>query len=164
MIRAARLDTNVFEEVEHDRGATRQAAIVVAVMAILTGIGIGIGGGDGNLITIALGVAMALVGWAVYAWITYFIGTRILAGPETNADWGELARTLGFASTPQGLLIFCAIPSLITPLIVIVSIWLLTTTVVALRAALDFSTARAIGTALAGNIAYGLLRALVFGA
>ena len=154
MIRAARLEAAVYEEVEHDRDATRQAAIVVAGTSIAAGIGTSIGVGLGALIVIPL---LSIAGWAIYAWLTYFIGTRLLAGPETSADWGELARTLGFANAPRALLIFGVVPALAGILVVVVGVWTLITTVVAVRAALDFSTGRAIATAIAGWIVQGLL-------
>jgi hypothetical protein len=37
------LNANTFEEIEHDQTATSQAAIIVAAVAILSGIGSGIG-------------------------------------------------------------------------------------------------------------------------
>ena len=154
MFRAARLEEAVYEEVEHDRDATRQAALVVVGTSIAAGIGGGIALGFAALIVIPL---LSIAGWAIYAWITYFIGTRLLAGPDTSADWGELARTLGFASAPRALLIFCVLPFLAGTLGVIVGVWTLVTTVVAVRAALDFSTGRAIATAIAGSIVQGLV-------
>ena len=162
MIRAARLDSAVYEEVEHDRDATRQAAIVVAGTSVAAGIGLGVAAGD--IVTLLLFIVFGLIGWVSYAWITYFIGTRIFAGPETEADWGQLARTLAFANSPRALLIFGVVPVLATVLLTIVGIWVLVTTVVALRAALDFSTGRAIGTALVGWIVLAVLNVLAFGA
>ena len=159
MIRAARLDADVYEEVEHDRDATTQAVIVVVGTSIAAGVGSAIAVGFGALIFITLA---SLVGWAAYAWITYFIGTRIFAGPETSADWGELARTLGFASSPKALLIVGVVPALAGLVGLVVGIWVLVTTVVALRAALDFSTGRAIGTAIVGWLVQGLLLGIVF--
>ena len=162
MIRAARLDSAVYEEVEHDRDATRQAAIVVAGTSVAAGIGLGVAAGD--IVTLLLFIVFGLIGLVIYAWITYFIGTRIFAGPETEADWGQLARTLAFANSPRALLIFGVVPVLATVLLTIVGIWVLVTTVVALRAALDFSTGRAIGTALIGWIVLAVLNVLAFGA
>ena len=52
----------------------------------------------------------ALVGWLAWAWLTCFIGTRILPRPETSADLGELLRTIGFASSPGILLVFALFP------------------------------------------------------
>jgi len=154
MIRAARLEPSLYEEVEHDRDATRQAAFVVVGTSLAAGIGGGIVGGPVGLVVFPVA---SLVGWALFAWLTYFIGTRWLAGPETEADWGELARALGFASAPRALLIFGVVPALAVAVAVVVSIWVLFTTVVAIRQALDFSTGRAIATAIIGWIAQGIL-------
>lgn len=162
MIRAARLEADVYEEVEHDREATRQAATVVVAGSLAIGIGTALSGGDNFLVNAIVLVVFSLIAWALYAWITYFIGTRFLAGPETNADWGELARTLGFANAPRVLMVFAIGPALGGIVGLIVGVWILVTTVVALRAALDFSTGRAIGTAILGWIAQGLVLGIAF--
>lgn len=156
MVRAARLDSHLYEEVEHDRGATRQAALVVVVTSIAAGIGGGVSLGLAALVVLPL---FALAGWALNAWIAYFIGTRLLAGPETHADWGEVARGLGFAASPRVLLILGVVPVLAAVVGLIVGIWVLITTVIAIRAALDFSTGRAIATAVAA----WLVQAIVLG-
>ncbi len=158
MIRAAKLDNDLYEEVEHDPDATGQAAIVV----VGTSIAAGIGGLSAGIVWIPVFAVLALIAWAVYAWLTYFIGTRILAGPETSASWSELARTLGYANSPRALLIVGFVP-VIGPIIgLFVGIWVLVTTVIAIRAALDFSTWRAIGTAVLGSIAQVLVLGIAF--
>ena len=158
MIRAAKLDNDLYEEVEHDPDATGQAAIVV----VGTSIAAGIGGLSAGIVWIPVFAVLALIAWAVYAWLTYFIGTRILAGPETSASWSELARTLGYANSPRALLIVGFVP-VIGPIIgFFVGIWVLVTTVIAIRAALDFSTWRAIGTAVLGSIAQVLVLGIAF--
>ena len=154
MVRAARLDASLYEEVEHDPDATKQALIVVVGTALAAAIGAGITIGLAGLIFF---LVFSLVGWALYAWITYFIGTRIFAGEETSATWGELARTLGFASTPRVFLVFSGIPVLGAIVNLVVAIWILIATIVALRAALDFGTGRAIATAFVGSIVQGVL-------
>ena len=151
LVGAARLDSSVYEEVEHDRDATGQAAIVVVLGSIATGIGSLSENGVWGLV---FGVVFGLLAWAVYAWLTYFIGTRLFAGSETRADWGELARTLAFANGPRLLLVLAAIPALFEVVGFVVFVWIVVATIVALRAALDFSTIRAIATALVGLIAY----------
>jgi hypothetical protein len=166
MIRAARLDKDVYEEVEHDRDATGQAAMVVIGTSLAAGIGAAISGGSDGFGDAVLGLLVvatfSIIGWAVYAWVTYFIGTRFLAGPDTSADWGELARTLGFANSPRALMIFGIGPALAGLMGLVVGIWILVTTVVALRAALDFTTGRAIGTALLGWVAQGIVLGIAF--
>ncbi len=158
MIGAARLDSQIYEEVEHDHGATRQAAQVVVLSSVAAGLAALFTIGIGGLIFFSL---FGLISWALYAYVTYIIGTRLLAGPETSADWGELARTLGFAQAPGLLAIVGFVAPLAILVSVVISIWLLFTTVVALRAALDFSTGRAIGTAIIGWLVLGVLRNVI---
>ena len=152
MLGALRLDAATYEDVEKDKSATGQAAfIVVATSAVagavgyaLTGVG---GAGDG-----ILGAIGALIGWAVYAWLAYLLGTKLFAAPETKSDWGEVARTLGFASTPRFLLVFALIPGLAGIVQAVVGVWALVATVVALRAAFDCSTVRALVIGIAASL------------
>ena len=107
MIGAAKLQTETFEEVEADTSATRQALAVVVLVALATGIGsLGLGGPVGFVVGIAAGIGLC----AVWAWITYFVGTTLLKTSETEANWGQLARTLGFAQSPGVLKVFGFIP------------------------------------------------------
>ena len=130
---------------------------VVVLAALATGIGfLGVGGADA--VDVVFGVVLALLGWALLAWITYMVGTRLFPTPDTSADWGELARTLGFAQSPGVLRIFGIVPGIGPLIISIVSIWLLVATVIAIRQALDYtSTWRAIGVAIVSFIPYVLL-------
>ena len=154
MIGAARLRVSTFEDVEADRSATRQAMLVVIVVAIATGIG-SLGGGVAGLLG---GVAFALVGWATWAWLTYLVGTRLLATPQTHADWGQLARALAFAQSPGVFKVLGAIPGIGPLLFFVASLWQLVAMVIAVRQALDYeSTWRAVGVVLLAAIPYILL-------
>ena len=157
MIRAAQLKAEVYEEVEADKSATGQAMAVVVLSALATGIAfLGIGGAD--VFGVVLGVAFALLGWALLALITYLVGTRLFPTPETSADWGELARTLGFAQSPGVLKIFLIVPGIGPLIFSIASIWTLVATVIAIRQALDYtSTWRAVGVAIVSYIPQSLL-------
>ncbi len=159
MLGAARLNKETYEEVEADTSATRQALLVVTIVAIATGIGSIGSGGIGGFIG---GMAAGLVGWALWAWITYFIGTRLLKTPETHANWGQLARTLGFAQSPGVLKVFAFIPVIGGLIYLAVLIWTLVTMVVAVRQALDYtSTGRAVGVVLLSFIPYAILQSIV---
>ena len=69
--------------------------------------------------------------------MTYIVGTSLFPTPETNANWGELARTTGFAQSP-GLLRFLGFLPAIGPVIYLVaSLWQLAAMVIAVRQALD---------------------------
>ena len=109
MLRASLLDANLYEEVEADRGATGQAFLVVLISAVAAGIG---SFDNSGLPGIFWSSVAALVGWYVWAYVTYFIGTRFLPTHETVADHGELLRTIGFSSAPGVLRILALIPAI----------------------------------------------------
>ncbi len=142
MIRAAKLDVSLYEEVEADAGATGQAMWIVVLSSLAAGIGnIAKGGFEGLL----LGAFLALVGWFVWAFLTYFIGTKFLPEPQTHASYGELLRTIGFSSSPGLIRVLGIIPVLGEVVFFFVSIWMLVAMVIAVRTALDYqSTFRAV--------------------
>jgi len=145
-IGAARLDIPTYEEVEADRDATGQAAVVVAVAAICSAIG-SIGEGTTGMIG---GLIAAIIGWLVWSGVTYLIGTMLFGG---TADWGELLRTIGFAQAPGVFYILGIIPFLGGLVRFAVMIWVLVAGIVAIRQALDVSTGKAVLTALVGWLA-----------
>lgn len=153
---AAMLDVNTYEEVEADTSATGQAALVVAIVAVCAAIG-AVGTGSQGIIGSVVG---QIVGWLVWAGITYLIGDKLLGG---TATWGELLRTIGFAQSPGVLLLFGFIPLLGGILRFFVGIWVLVAGIIAIRQALDFSTGRAIGTAVLGWLAMVVLAFLFSG-
>ncbi len=160
MIGAAKLQPETFNEVEHDASATKQAMAVVALVAVATGIGtLGAGGPVGFVVGVAAGIGL----WALWAWITYFVGTTIFKTQETEANWGQLARTLGFAQSPGVFKVFGFIPALGPLIFFIASIWQLVAMVIAIREALDYtSTWRAVGVALVGFIPYVVVGGLFY--
>lgn len=160
ILRAAKLDPAIYEEVEADPAAFGQAMSVVVMASVAAGIG-SIGyGGLGGLFT---GALSALAGWFIWAGLTYFIGTRILPQPDTRADYGQLLRTLGFASAPGIIRLAGVIPGLMTVVFFASALWMLAATVIAVRQALDYdSTARAVAVCLIGWLVQLALIALVF--
>ena len=148
MIRAAKLDVNLYEEVEADTGATRQAMLVVVLSSLAAGIGSVRGAGLTGLI---LGALSALAAWYVWAFLTYFIGTRFLPEAQTEADVGQLLRTTGFSSSPGLLRVAGIIPGLTGIVFLVSTVWMLVAMVIAVRQALDYhSTGRAIGVCAIG--------------
>ena len=151
---AAMLDIDTFEAVEHDTGATLQAAMVVVLASVAGAVGswnLGIGS--------ALGAAVAsLLSWGVWAGVTYLIGDKLLGG---TATWGELLRTIGFAYSPAVLLVLAILPVVGAAISVVVAIWVLIAVVIAIRQALDFSTSKAVLTAVLGWLPYGFIMAML---
>ena len=161
IIRAAKLDVHLYEEVEADTGAMGQAMGIVVLSSVAAGIGsIAQGGVRG----IVLGTIAALIGWYIWAYITYFIGTKLLPEPQTKADHGELLRTIGFSSAPGLIRILGIIPGLMSIVFLAGGVWMLVAMVVAVRQALDYtSTWRAVGVCVIGWIIQVVVIAVLFG-
>ena len=161
IIRAAKLDVNLYEEVEADKGALGQAMTVVVLSSIAAGIGSIAKGGLGGIF---IGTIAALIGWYLWAYLTYFIGTKLLPEPQTKADHGELLRTIGFSSSPGLIRVFGIIPGLGMIVFSAASMWMLVAMVIAVRQALDYkSTLRAVGVCVIGWIIQMLIFAFLFG-
>ena len=162
MVLSAKLNAAIYEEVEADRTALPQAMGVV----ILSSVAAGIGslqlqpGGFGGLF---IGTVSALLGWVVWAGLTYFIGTRIMPEPQTRSDYGELLRTIGFASSPGILRILGIVPGFMGIVFIASGIWMLAAMVIAVRQALDYhSTWRAVGVCLIGWLVQAIIFSLIF--
>ena len=159
MILAATFNTEVYEEVEADRSATVQAMLVVVMVAVASGIGtLGAGGPVGFV----LGLVYGVISWALWALITYVIGTTLFRTPETSADWGELARTTGFAQSPGILRVLGFVPVVGGFIFYATYLWQLATMVIAVRQALDYrSTWRALGVVVVGFIVLVVIQSLL---
>lgn len=156
MIRAAKLDSTLYEEVEADEAATAQALTVVVIASVCSGIGNAVVTGITGLVG---GVILALVVWLIWSFITYLVGTKVFGG---TASYGELLRTIGFSDSPGVLLIFSFIPIIGVLILFIVWVWELVAMVVAVRQALDFSTGKAILTCIVGFIVFVLIAIILF--
>jgi len=164
MIGAAMLNVNTYEEVEADASATPQAMAVVALASVAAGIGtFGLGGVSGLI----GGTVAALVGWLIWAGLTFLIGTKLLPEPQTRSDLGELLRTIGFASSPGILRCLGFIPLIGWLISLVASLWMLAAMVIAVRQALDYqSTGRAVAVCAIGfvaNLIIAFLFASLFG-
>ena len=163
MIRAAKLEVNLYEEVEADATATNQALLVVVVVAICSAIGSATSGG--NLVAgVVFGLLSALIGWAVWSYVMFFVGTRFMGGVAT---YGELLRTLGFAESPGVLFILGIIPVLGGIAQAVGGIWILVSSFIAIRQALDMTNGKTVVTIIVGVIALFivyLILAIIIGA
>jgi hypothetical protein len=155
MIRAAKLDVALYEEVEGDPTAMGQATTVV----VLAGVAAGIANlGQGGLAGLVVGTLAALLAWYLWAFLVYWIGTRLLPEPQTRADYGELLRTVGFSSAPGVIRVLGIIPGLMHVVFTVAGIWMLIAMVIAVRQALDYqSTWRAVGVCIIGWIVQVLI-------
>ena len=151
MLRASMLDAHVYEEVESDSSAIVQAVLIVVIVAVARGVAT-LSVTD-NILGIGFGIIAGLLSWAVWAFITYMVGTKLLKTGDTESSWGELARVTGFAQSPGILFLIAVVPVVGTWILHVVSLWQLAAMVVGIRQALDYtSTFRAIGVVIIGFI------------
>lgn len=160
MVRAAKLDVQLYEEVEADTTAMGQAVAAVVISSVAAGIGsIGRGGIPG----IVVAAVLALVSWYIWAYLTYFIGTKLLPEPQTEADAGQLLRTIGFSSSPGVIRVVGIIPGISALIFLASSVWMLVAMVIAVRQALDYrSTLRAVGVCVIGWIVQVVIFGILF--
>ncbi len=150
MVRASKLDVSLYREVKSDPGAMMQAMGVVILSSLCAGVG-SVGKEAGGGAFILLGTGSALAGWFIWAWLTYFVGTRFLPEPQTQADYGQLLRTIGFSSAPGMIRILGLIPEMAMVVFFAASIWMLIAMVIAVRVALNYtSTRRAVAVCAVG--------------
>ena len=128
--------------------------MIVVVANVLAGIGAALATGSPAYLGAVAGAITGLVGWIVWSVIALFIGTRFLGG---TADFGQMARVIGFAFTP---LVIGIIPWLGF----VGAAWALLASVIAIREGLDVSTPRAIVAMLPGWFSWLLLSLIVQGA
>ena len=155
MWRAIKLQSALYEEVEADKSANVQAGLVVVIVAIATAIGSGLASlTAGGFLSALWSLLIALIGWLLWALVVYIIGAKIMKGKRTESSWGEVARTIGFANSPGVFRILAFIPVLGWIISFIAWIWILVAGIIGIRAALDFSTWRAIVTVILGWLVY----------
>src|SRR4051794_3821155 len=149
-----KLDSATYEDVEHDQNAMSQAILIVAIVALATGIGsLGMNG----FFSFVGGIIQAFAGWIVFSYAVYYVGTKLFATAATEADPKQLMRTMGFAQVPGVLYLLGFIPVLGVILLIIGALWSLATGVVAIRQSLEMSTARAIVTGIVAIICAGIV-------
>lgn len=157
-----KLDIPTYEAIEHDRNAMKEAAIIVGLAALAGAIG-GIREGAGGVI---LGIISALIGWIIFSALAYFFGTQLFGTPTTQADVEQVARLVGYAQAPRILAIFGFIPVLGWLISLVGAIWSLICVIIAIRQSLEFSTGRAVITAIVAAIAFAIVMGilgLIFG-
>ena len=143
IIRACKLDVNLYEEVEADKSATIQAAIVVVLSTLALGVGTYFTYGA---INIFIPILASLSGWLITSLLIYFVGAKLFPDTNTESNPGELLRTIGFSYAPGIILIFAFNLNLLVITFYVSRIWSLIAMVIAVRQALDYkSTWRAIG-------------------
>ena len=158
IIRACKLDTSLYEEVEADKAATLQAALVVVLSSLAAGVG-ALSLGASNFLMAPI---LSLISWYIWAYLIYFIGTKLFPEPTTKSNHGELLRTIGFSSAPGLIRVFGFTPELMSITFIGSGIWMLVAMIIAVRQALDYqSTWRAIGVVVIGFLVQAIFLVMI---
>jgi len=164
MLRAALLESALYEEVEAERRSLGQALLVVLLASAAGALGAWLGAEPP--LRLVLEALEPIVFWIGASLFAYMAGASFFRGPHTQTDYAEVLRTTGFAFAPGLLRVLGAFPAidaggLRLPPTLLADAWIVVASIVAVRQALDFSTARAVGTF---GVAYLLLWLLLAGA
>lgn len=149
-----KLDVKTFEEIEHNTSLTLPAAIIVALVALVSGVGNGLFNGflDKSFSSGFLSSLISLfVGWLIWSAATWFVGTRIFKG---EADLGQMLRVIGFAYLPMLVSIIPCVGGIIG------IIWTIAAVFIAIRQGLDLDNMKAFFTIVVGALCYLLLTAV----
>ena len=161
LLGAAMLDAGMYEGIEADPRTTGQALAAVVLSSLAAGVGASDWFGT-RLTTFAIVSGIAVLTWSAWAMLVFQVGTRVLPAPETEADWGQLLRTTGFAAAPGLLQVFGLVAQARGVVFGLTAAWMFAAMVVGVKHALDYrSTGRAIavcaiGAALAAGLALAL--------
>ncbi len=178
IIGAVKLSRPIFDEVRRDPSAMMQAAGIVGVTGLLSGIsqfaevrGQTIDVGDRSYevtdsflgpLASGIGIAvLALISWVIASLLFRFVGTKLLKSPETNLQWQEVARPLGFASAPSLLLILTPIPILGFLVGSVVGLWSFASQIVAMSETFRVSKWRSFAIILVSWIGFSIVLALI---
>jgi len=154
IMRIFKLDKTVFPEIAADPKATTEAGIIVVVVSLLAGIAAGVQGGKFFNGLIWELIAGLVLGWLLWAVITFFVGTSLFQGKTTVE---AMLRVLGYANAPRVLSIFGLIPCIGWIPTLIGGILSLIAGFIAVREAMQFDTGKAVITVLVGWLVYFVL-------
>jgi len=151
---SATLDASSYEEVEADRSANWQAVAVV----LLSSLGAALGVGVRSIFDVTILLFVAVATWTSWVLLTLLIGTQLLPGKETKADFGQIFRTTGFSASPGIFRAFGFLPYVGGVIFAAATIWMLVSFVVAIRQALDYTnTGRAVLVCLLGWVVHTVI-------
>ncbi len=176
-----RLNADTFEDIEADKGATGQAALVVFLVALFGGISAYVSSSGLVDMSSAIGSMQeydaslsasglsplgsfvnefvgAFIVWIVWSFLTFLIAGKLFGG-DTNM--GEMLRTIGFAQAPRMLSVFSFIPCLGFVLAAGGWIMALIASVLAIQRSADLDSFKSFGAVVLSFIAVIVLNLFV---
>ena len=134
--RSIKIEPQLFDEVQKDKKATIQAAIVVVLSSAAAGVG-AIQLGATNFFIAPL---LSLISWVVWAYIVYFVGVKLFPEKNTETTHSALLRSIGFSSAPGIIRIFAFNSDLMTVTFIGSAFWMLACMVVAVKQTLNYQS------------------------
>lgn len=160
LFRAAKLNTDLYQEVISDAGTMFQAMMAVFVYSASTAYG---GFARAGVAGINFAMITTLIGWYIWAFSTYFIGTRLLSEDDIRTDRKAVLRAMGFATAPGLFRLAGLIPDMAGISFIISSIWIIAAAVLAVKLVLNFkSIYRAAGACILGLIISIIFQGLMY--
>lgn len=157
ILRAIRLDPTLYREVADDDQFNTEAIVIVVVVAVLSSLGTGFGARRFLIGFVAELANSILLGWLLWAAVSYFIGAAL--GGRSSVS--EMARTLAYANTPRFIALLGFIPCLGPVLRLAAWILGIAAGVIAIRESMEFDTMKAVVTAVVGLIFYVVANILI---
>jgi len=172
LIRAAKLDSNLYEAIEHDPSALKHAWLAIIFINVCSIIGNVIydmrlygktmSSADLPVVGLIMGEAilLALAKWLILTGLIYLVGVKIFRG---TAGFREIQRTIAFAYVPVALQILLPLFVLYDwALLVLVgtNLWMIAALVIAVRQSLDLSTQKAFVIVVLTGIVYFIVSIL----
>ncbi|MEK7215554.1 MAG: YIP1 family protein [Chloroflexota bacterium] len=159
MMRAAKMDPFLYQEVERNPSVSKEALQIVVMVGVAGGIssllshlmrGQIVSGIGGAIAAVVLGV----VAYYVWSFAVLIVGTKLFSG---TSDFGEVSRCIAYAYVPNLLAVFGFVPAVGGLAAIVGSLWALVLGVFAIRQAMNFETGPAIATAVIAWIAMAVV-------
>ena len=163
VMRLARLDTTVFDEVKDDLNETVPAVAIVAISSLIAGIGVWLWllieaptGADvdfGSVLVnvLLLGTIFSVVLWAAWVAVTYVVLVQVY---KESVDFQTLLRPMGYAAIPLVIMVFLLLSGIALAIgVVAMALWFVFA-IYATQAASNASSDRVVIAALAGFAVY----------
>lgn len=166
MIRAAKLDDSLFEELINDPSTHGQSVWVVAIFAMTTGFGLFSRAGA---IAVNSCLVTTYLAWYFWAFTLYFVGTYLFREAEKKIDRKTIMRVMAFACAPGVLRLLGVIPQTSVVLFIATSVWIIAASVMGIKMAFKIPhTGKVIllcaGTWILGFVVQSLLLLMIFSA
>ena len=136
IFRAIKIDPDLYEEVEHDKSATFQAATVVVLSSLAAGVG-AIHLGASNFI---LGPFISLASWYFWAFLIFIVGTKLFPDKQTKVSFKKVLTAVGFAHSPGLIRFFAVTPELMIPIIFLTQFWIFAALIISTKQILNLKS------------------------